>query len=95
MHVEDMLLHELAEILNTNGIFAEVVPAKPTGSGFGRDDGWIKGYVQVWKTIPGANVYINGMNYWMTDGSSTSESLIDSREELVERLIKMRNSGKS
>jgi hypothetical protein len=94
MHHEDKLLNELAEILNANRIHAAVVPAKAKGSGPVRDDGWIKGYVQVWETVPAANVYIHGMNYWMTDGSSTSETPIDCGQELVEQLTKMRDSGR-
>jgi hypothetical protein len=95
MHTEDKVLHDLAQFLNENGVFAQVVPSKPSGSGMLRNDDKIQGHVEVWQTLPGANIFVHGMNYWVTDGSNTFECPIDDKRALVEGLVRMRNSVRS
>ena len=85
MDNEEKLLHETAAFLNSVGIFAQVVPPRAVGSGKAKNIGC----VGVWQTIPGANVFIHGMNYFVVGGKTSYECPIEDRHGLVVILVRI------
>lgn len=81
MGSEEKLLHETADFLNSAGIFAEFVVPQPAGSN--------KPYLAVWRTIPGANVFVHGMNYMVMGADIPYECPIEDRAELAKILIRI------
>jgi hypothetical protein len=86
MDNEEKLLHETAAFLNSVGVFAQVVPAQRVGSANAQN----KGYIAVWQTIPGANVFVHGMNYFVVGGNASHECPIDDRQGLADILLRIR-----
>lgn len=81
MGCEEKLLHETAEFLNAAGIFAEIVVPQPAGLN--------KPYLAVWRTIPGANVFVHGMNYMVMGADVPYECPIEDRAELARIVIRI------
>ncbi len=85
MDDEEKLLHETAAFLNSVGVFAQVVPPQTVGSTNAKN----KGYIKVWQTIPCANVFVHGMNYFVAGGNATYECPIDDRQGLADILVRI------
>lgn len=80
MNDEEKLLNETLAFLNSADIFSQMVPLHPGSS---------KPYLAVWRTIPEANVFVHGMNYYVVGGKAPHECPIDDRPGLAEILVRI------
>jgi hypothetical protein len=85
MSHDERLLQETADFLNAAGVYAEVVRPQPIGSSGAQN----KSFLSVWQTIPCANVFVHGMNYFVVGGNTSHECPIDDRQGLAEILVRI------